>query len=205
MSVTFADSDPLGGAIGAAARRARATALDELRTWVDPNGYRLSDRLWHTGQLVRATIDQRLRAGIAAGDSAVTIAEGLTGFLRPGATQTTLTPNPIYNGEGSYPARRLARTEVTRAHGQATLRAAAENPFVQGVRWLVSTNHPDPDDCDDNATADNYGLGPGGYPADQVPDYPAHPQCRCTLSPIAMDTETAIVRIQAQYLAEGGA
>lgn len=49
--------------------------------------------------------------------------------------------------------------------------------------------------CDDLASADLYGLGPGGYPAGDEPPYP-HPQCLCTASPIAENTKDFVGRLK---------
>lgn len=44
--------------------------------------------------------------------------------------------------------------------------------------------------------ADNFGMGAGVYPIDQVPIYPDHPHCACTLRPITIPTEEAIEDIR---------
>jgi hypothetical protein len=171
-------------------RLLRGIAFDDTRSWVDPNGYRLSHRIWLSRQQVREAIDRTLRTAIATGEDALVTARTLEQYLRPHlAVQRT----PGRGGAGSYSARRLARTEISRAHGQATLWAAQRSPFVRGVRWSVSARHPRPDECDRNATADN-GLGPGVYPPDAVPRYPAHPQCLCVLSMVTVEDDRAIVR-----------
>jgi hypothetical protein len=62
--------------------------LDTARTWVDPSGHRLSDRLWQNGQEVRSAIDALLEQGINAGTDAVTLGRQLgphTELLIPGA------------------------------------------------------------------------------------------------------------------------
>lgn len=185
----------------------RAAAFDDTRTWVDPNGYRLSDRIWRARQQVREAIDRTLRTAIATGEDALVTARKLEQYLRPhlavqrtargrirpGQPREIVTRTPGRGGAGSYPARRLARTEISRAHGQATLWAAQRTPFVRGVRWSVSARHPAPDECDRNATADN-GLGPGVYPPEAVPRYPAHPHCLCVLSLATVEDDREIVR-----------
>lgn len=49
--------------------------------------------------------------------------------------------------------------------------------------------------CDDLASADLYGLGPGGYPAGDEPPYP-HAQCLCTVGPIAENTQEFVERLK---------
>jgi hypothetical protein len=193
-----------GGAQGAARRALLATQLDDARSWVAPNGYRLSDRVWLAGRLTRQRIDEELRRGVANGESPVVVARRLERYLDPAyapsraasgrlirnqpavrrvirggsiETAVVVTRTPLSAGAGSYAARRLARTEITRSHGQATVQAAIANPFVKGLRWRLSARHPKIDICDDLATADGYDLGPGVYPPGQEPGYPPHPQC----------------------------
>lgn len=156
---------------------------DPFHTFVDPNGYRLSDRIWRASIEVRSRVDLLLDYHIAAGTGAVRIAELLEDFLTPGATLIrTRTP---YGREGSYAARRLARTEITAAAGRSVVNASTLNPFVSGVRWVLSLSHTgsESDECDRNASG-----GPaedGIYSPESCPPYPNHPHCKCNLQPVA--------------------
>ncbi len=157
-------------------------SYDPYHLFVDPNGYRLSDRVWNTSREVRRRIDQLLDYHIPRGTAAVDIAEELERFLTPGAAGLrTRTP---YGIQGSYAARRLARTEITAAAGRATVSANLANPYVEGTDWRLSASHPRIDICDDVAT-----LSMGGerlrapYPNDAVVAYPPHPNCICSLLP----------------------
>lgn len=209
--------DPLGGDAGRWRRRKLADALDTTRTWVDPNGYRLADRLWLAKSADREQIDKHLKAGIIAGDSAVDIAKRLEALLQP---QMQLLRHPVtgkvlpqhkqpsgvatrtpYGSTGSYAARRLARTELTRAFGQGVITAAKANPFVSLIRWVLSGSHPEADICDDRASLDQYGLGPGTYAIAGVPRYPSHPHCLCYLSPVpdAITTDAMVDHLREKY------
>ena len=162
---------------------------DPFHLWVDPGGYRLNDRIWRASIDVRSRIDGLLDYHIALGTSAVRIAELLEDFLTPsGASPRTRTP---YGADGSYAARRLARTEITAAAGRATVQASAANPFVTGVKWSLSAAHPRFDICDGLASGGP--AGDGVYPPDQVPSYPPHPQCLCNLSPVAAGNVSDLV------------
>lgn len=153
---------------------------DPFHLWVDPNGYRLDDRIWRASIEVRARIDELLDYHIAAGTSAIRIAELLEPFLTPaGAERRTRRP---YGTQGSYAARRLTRTEITAAAGRATINASVINPFVVGIRWALSAAHPKFDVCDGYAKGGE--NGDGVYPKDQVPTYPPHPHCLCNLQPV---------------------
>jgi hypothetical protein len=162
---------------------------DPFHRWVDPNGYKLSDRVWRDAVNVRSRIDRLLDYHISQGTAADDIAAELERFLTPGAAVSRT--NTPYGREGSYAARRLARTEITAAAGRATVNASITNPFTDGIRWALSLSHPCCDICDVHATG-----GPnadGTYPPDQVPPYPAHPHELCNLQPVVTASRTAVI------------
>lgn len=151
---------------------------DPFHLWVDPNGYRLSDRGWNTAQEARAAIDALLDHEIGRGTAAVDIAKKLDAYLWPeAAAQRTRTP---YGEDGSYWARRLARTEITAAAGRSLVNAAMGNPFVSGIKWNLSLSHPEMDICDEHASGGE--AGDGVYGKTGLPAYPAHPNCICFLT-----------------------
>lgn len=192
---------------------ARTPLYDPARTWLDPNGHTLSSRIWQNGEDVKARIDAVLDYGIRSGASTVDIATALEDFLtvegrfkrvlerQPDGSMrmvrkpiTTRTP---YGTSGLYAPRRLARTETTRAYGVATIESARANPFVRGVKWNLSASHVGTDECDTNASRDDYGLGRGVYPPDKVPRYPNHPQDKCYLTQVTASDSEARARIRA--------
>jgi hypothetical protein len=75
-------------------------------------------------------------------------------------------------------ARRLVRHETAEAMRASYLESVSSKPYVKGVRWTLSPAHPKPDVCDLYAMQALHGLGPGGYPLDEVPETP-HPGCLC--------------------------
>lgn len=77
-----------------------------------------------------------------------------------------------------YQARRVLRTETAEAHRRAFRASTEDAPYTIGYRWRLSPAHPRPDVCDLLANQALHGLGPGGYPKDQVPETP-HPNCLC--------------------------
>lgn len=81
-----------------------------------------------------------------------------------------------------YNAERIARTEMARAYGTGEQTKAMEDDDVIGIEWDLSSRHKIFDICDYNSKADSYDLGPGGYPKNKLPAYPAHPHCLCVLS-----------------------
>lgn len=209
------------GPIVQSERLQRSYGFDNTRSWIDPNGYRLSDRVWRQRLAIRHQIDQILRQAIADGTDALVVADALEAYLLPGLKPVRGVAGDLLPGQarrivtsmpnirevldstrpfmGSYPARRLARTEITRAHGAATIWAAERTPFAVGVKWSLSGRHPKSDPCDQKASR-NEGLGPGVYPPKNVPRYPEHPQCLCNLSTVTVKDDKAIVdQLRAKY------
>ena len=68
----------------------------------------------------------------------------------------------------------IARTETARAVTQASV-SSYQDAGVQQVEWLLSPGACEI--CEDYASDSPYDLG-------SEPDLPAHPQCRCSLSPV---------------------
>lgn len=145
---------------------------EPMHTWVDPNGYTLSGRIWRTGVATRQRLDALITQGINEGWSARRLARSVEQFLRP--DRANLRTQRPYGSDGSFDAMRLARTEITRAHGQAVIISSNLNPFVTKIDWRLSGSHRVPDICDDMAAG-------GPYDIDKVPPYPAHPNDMCPL------------------------
>jgi len=101
----------------------------------------------------------------------------------------------------THHARMTARHETAQAYRASYETSLAEVDGVMGYRWELSPRHPKLDVCDVYANQDLFGLGPGGYPADQVPATP-HPSCLCVQTAIldrfALRRELAIARGEAE-------
>jgi len=80
-------------------------------------------------------------------------------------------------------ARRIAETELHRAFAQRQAVELLDDPDVEWVQWRMNPSHPLPDICDFFARVNRWGLGGGVYPKRLAPVAPAHPFCRCVLSP----------------------
>ncbi|HET7596440.1 MAG TPA: hypothetical protein VFK15_05875 [Burkholderiales bacterium] len=196
-----------------AERLRRARFLDPVETWRDRRGYRLSDRVWKQGKGVRSAIDDRLRLAVTRGDDPIRVARELERYLDPawqplrygpdGRIVVDLSRKQVYTmmprgGHGSNAARRLARTEIMRAYGLATIESAKEIPGVRGIQWRLSGSHPEDDSCTDIANRD-VGLGRGVYPVNDVPQYPQHPNELCVLSHAHMPDDDLVDLIVKQY------
>lgn len=166
-----------------------ARLFDPQRIWVDSKEYRLSDSIWKQGQAYRGAIDRTIQRGIQQGWSADKIARELRQFVDPAYAPVKYTKSgrvyrtgSTYRPNAASAARRLARTEITRVHGESTKERVRSVPGAF-IRWRLSLQHPKHDICDEHATADLFDLGDGCYPVDDVPEYPPHPNCMCTLLP----------------------
>jgi hypothetical protein len=81
-----------------------------------------------------------------------------------------------------YAAERIMRTEGKRAWADGFFAEIADDPYVNCVKWHLSSRHPVFDICDLYAKANMFGLGAGVYPKTKVPPLPAHPHCGCNLT-----------------------
>lgn len=81
-----------------------------------------------------------------------------------------------------YFAERILRTESARAWGEGFFDQIDRDPDATGLRWETSSAHKIFDVCDFHHRADLFGMGPGVYPKEHRPSYPAHPHCLCVMS-----------------------
>lgn len=178
--------------------------FEHTHLWEDSRGYTLSTRVWNAGVETIRDLNGLMERGIRQGRGALSIARDLEPFLLPGR-KGLLTNKPYGSTKASYDAMRLARTEITRANGVATLTASAANPFVEGVDWKLSISHPRQDVCDLLAT-----LGMSGerlrepYLLDTMPSYPPHPHCLCVLLAALLEDIQSVIAQLRQYMAEHG-
>lgn len=166
------------------------------------NGMKLSDRIWQTSDNARDNMRSIILDGVARGRDSAKVARDLERYVKQGAATMAGDYPGMMARIGKrvpkdlcYEAFRLARSEMSMAFMEGTYAAGRVNPAYKGVRWLLSSSHPLPDVCDDLASADLYGMGPGGYPAGDEPPLP-HPQCLCTASPIAENTKEFVGRLK---------
>ena len=72
----------------------------------------------------------------------------------------------------------IARTEANNAFRAGHVEQAKASPWVRGIKWNLSASHRIECECEVLAEQDLYGLGPGVYPPDRLPERP-HPNCFC--------------------------
>lgn len=146
-----------------------------------PDGLKLSDRVWRTGERWRNAIIRVLEDGIARGEDARKLALEVQRYLQPGvwtAHKLETRRRLGVSADVSYEAMRLVRTEMNNAFHEATIMANRAAPSYLGVHWRLSGEHPFPDVCDDYARHN----GDGFWPRGQEPVKP-HPQCMCVVVP----------------------
>jgi SPP1 gp7 family putative phage head morphogenesis protein len=138
-------------------------------------GANWSQRLWLNQDALKAQLDSVLATGIVTGQSNQAIAKRLRDQVK----------STVKNH--SYVTERLARTETARVQYNAQIDSikAADYKYV---KWYA-----EPGACrvcqriNDN---DEYDLGIGVYPVDEVPEIPIHPNCRCSISAYWVEKKT---------------
>lgn len=91
-----------------------------------------------------------------------------------------------------YHAIVIARTEAQIAFRDGHVEKAKESPYVVGIKWNLSGSHSRPCKCEVYATQNRYGLGPGVFPPDQLPERP-HPNCMCYFTDVVDLDKVALV------------
>lgn len=179
------------GSPGGNVRPRHGRYYEPIATWRDRRGYTLSDRIWQGGAATQARIDAIVADGMAQGRAATAIARDLEGFLRP-SRRTIRTKTP-YGSDGSFDARRLARSEITRASSLAGRGARLANRFIVRTYYHLSASHKaDPGDiCEEYAAQSDAqgGWEPGEEP---LPGIDTHPQCICCNTDEVGDPEPVI-------------
>jgi len=156
--------------------------LATSKDWIDPSGNKLAQRILQVGRDSSGQIESVLRYEMKNGIDPDLLTKKLQAFL---STRGDKSRKGKPGGfDGIHQARRLLRTETARAHGMGVVTASRLDPYNKGVKWNLGFAHPGPDECDANASNDNYSLGRGVYPTGRVPTYPNHPNCLCFLSNI---------------------
>jgi hypothetical protein len=80
-----------------------------------------------------------------------------------------------------YRSEMIARTEVSLAQNQGNLLGWKTSGLVETVEWILSSEHDAESECDCEDNAEN-----GPYDLNEVPDFPAHPNCLCNLQTVTI-------------------
>lgn len=180
--------------------RKHTMAVEHMQSRV-LKGLTLSDRIWGQSRVARLSMGAIVQEGLATGDHPYKIADMLQDYVRNGAqTVVSQYPNMVNRLEGNIPMNmtyeslRLARTEMATAFGEGVKNSAELNPSNQGIRWSLSNAGVACSVCEDHANHDS-GLGKGVYRLHELPQYPAHPNCLCTLSEVVEEMDDFVDRL----------
>ena len=154
-------------------------AVENVISRVWPDKLNFSQRIWSINEYAKKSTTDIITSGIARGQSAIDMSKELTSFLTDPiitpATSWTTAIKPSISGKGTinYNALRLARTEINNTYRETLVLSNDANPITLGVHYNLSGSHKIADICNVWATIDKYGMGPGNYPAKNVPmDHP---------------------------------
>ena len=164
-------------------------------------GLNLSHRIWSNSKRVNQTLGLIVKDSIFQGEHPVEVAKKVETYVQDGArTLVTQYPNmmerigDLLPNDLSYEALRLARTEMMAAYGEATKQSLDVIPSMSAVKWSLSNAGVACHVCVENSKKD-VGHGPGVYEKHQLPEYPAHPNCMCQLTPYMEDRDDFVDRL----------
>lgn len=129
----------------------------------------LSERIYRTRVWMDGRLDRMVNSALARGLSAREFAREAMDWFSPN------TPGGV-----RYAALRLARSEINNAFHAVSINQAAEKPWIDKMKWHLSSSHPKPDVCDQYAKGGP--KGDGVYAPRDVPRKP-HPHCFCYVAP----------------------
>lgn len=147
------------------------------------NDWSLSRALWSQTNKAKSDINTIVAQGIAQNKPIYDIAKDLEKYVNPTAVKPWDWSKmyPGVNKVVDYNAQRLANTMVSHAYQQSFVATTKDNPFFGGYKWLNSNSHRGVCEvCRERAETDQYGLGEGIFPKDQLPI--DHPNGVCTFS-----------------------
>lgn len=144
----------------------------------------LSKAIWNDTARMNKDLERIVATGVASQKSTYEIAKDLEKYVNPSAKKDW-DWSKVYPGTKKkidYNAQRLARTMVSHAYEESFVRATKNNPFVGCYRWLISNSDRVCPICIGRAENNEYGLGAGLYPKDQLPL--DHPNGMCTFETV---------------------
>lgn len=155
----------LGASVAVASKATKADKIFKIVS-AQIDGATFSDRIWQNTDELKARLDVLLTNNVLQGQNANVAARQLRNLV-----------TGDFKDNAKYVTERLARTERTRIIGQAQKDSYRENG-IEYVKWLIESG----------ACHTCVGISEGGkrsegiYKLDNVPIYPAHPNCRCSLA-----------------------
>ena len=128
----------------------------------------------------------------------------LASFDRQGCVTTVpLSCQCGYASSETHFMRKLASpNKINKFYHKKQVAAASESVIVKGIKWNLSKSYSmngkgTCEQCNQYATQDLYGLGPGIYPVDKAPDY--HDGCHCFHTDILYEGDELLARLREKY------
>lgn len=137
-------------------------------------GANWSQRLWLNQDALKAQLDTVIANGIITGQSNQAMAKRLRDQVK----------STVKNH--AYVTERLARTETARVQYEAQVDSIKAADY-RYVKWYAEPGACRV--CQRIADNDEYDLGVGVFPVDEVPEIPIHPNCRCSISAYWIEKE----------------
>lgn len=140
----------------------------------------LSRAIWNDNALRNKELETIIARGTAEQKSTFEIAKDLEKYVNPSARKDW-DWSKVYPGvrrKIDYNTQRLARTMVSHAYQESFVRTTKYNPFVESYKWLRSNSDRVCPICIARSEDDQYGLGAGIFPKDELPL--DHPNGMCT-------------------------
>lgn len=161
--------------------------------------YSLSNAIWGDNQRKIDEMYKIIAKDIAKNKSIYQISKDIERYVNPKARKD-FEWNKMFPGSRKkvdYNAQRLARTMVQHAYQESIVAATINNPFVDAYKWITSGGHNVCPICMDRETLDEYGLGPGIFPKDELPL--DHPNGMCTFELVMSMSDDEIQDVIADW------
>lgn len=154
----------------------------------------LSKAIWSDSKKALQDIDFIVAKGVAENKSAYDIAKDLEVYVNPDVRKDWEWSKayPGTKKKIDYNAQRLARTMISHAYEESFVRTTKNNPFVEYYKWLMSNSDRVCPVCIARATDNQYGLGSGIYPKDELPL--DHPNGMCTFETVISKSYSQIAK-----------
>lgn len=177
-------------------RPVQEMSFSSFTQWLDPRGFRLTERIQRVAVEVRSRIGRFVDYHVGAGTPAPTMATKVEAFLTTGERGKT-----AYGNQGAVAPRVLAQHEMVKAGGDTVKATSAISPYVRGAQWLLSPLHFMTDNCDNLAEGGE--NGDGIYPLSELPAFPDHNNCQCHLRAVSVRNPAAVTAALSAAIGEG--
>ena len=160
----------------------------------------LSKAIWQDNALKNKELEIIVAKGVALNRNTYEIAKDLEKYVNPMAKKDW-DWSKVYPGvrrKIDYNAQRLARTMVSHAYEESFVRTTQKNPFVEAYKWLPSYGDRMCALCESRGSDDQYGLGPGIFPKDELPL--DHPNGMCTFEAVIPKSYDQIADVLADWV-----